>query len=147
MRLAVNLLRSGALRQVGLVAMFTSNMLKSKENISFDRGGSRASPVVLSSALLSLLLFLAIPSAHAQLVLGASLDDRVEESTEEQVEESVAEQVQDQIQDQIEERVLVLGAEAIEDTVQDQVEDGVQDAIEEELSVTSFPHCACGDSI
>ena len=133
MRLAVNLVRSGALRRVGLVAMFTPNMLKSKENMSLDLTSSSASPAILSSALLSLLLTLAIPSAHAQLVLGASLDDRVEESTEEQVEDNVAEQVQDQIQDQIEERVLVLGAQAVEDTVQDQVEDGVQDAIEDEV--------------
>ena len=137
MRLAVNLVRSGALRRVGLVAMFTPNMLKSKENMPLDLTSSSAFPAILSSTLLSLLLTLAIPSAHAQLVLGAALDDRVEQSTEEQVEEqveeSVAEQVQDQIQDQIEERVLVLGAEAIEDTIQDQVEDGVQDAIEDEV--------------
>jgi Subtilase family len=137
LRLAVNLLRSGALRQVGLVAMFTSNMLKSKENISSRRATSLSLPAILCSALLFIPLVLATPPAHAQLVFGGSLNDFVEEATEdaaeEQVEEQVQEQVQEQIQDQIEERVLVFGAEAIEDSVQDQVEDGLQDAIEDEV--------------
>ena len=109
--------------------MFTSNMLKSKENISLEPVAVRRFPAVLGGVLLGLSLALTIPGAQAQLVLGGSLDDIVEEAAEEQAEE----QVEDQIQDQIEERTLVLGQEAIEDTVEEQVEEGLQEAIEEEV--------------
>ena len=113
--------------------MVTSNMLKSKENISLELSVSRAFSAILCNTVLSLSLMLAIPAAHAELVLGASLDDRVEESTEDQVEDNVAEQVQGQIEEQIEERFLVLGSDAIQVAVEEQVEDGLQDAIEDEV--------------
>jgi hypothetical protein len=109
-------------------------MLKSKENISNELACASMHSRFLCGILLSISLSLGIPAAHAQLVLGSSLNDIVEESVEDSAEEQVEDAVQEQVQDQIEERVLVLGSEAfIQETIEDQIEDSLQDSIEDEV--------------
>ena len=66
--------------------MFTSNVLKSKENTSSEGAGVCGPSRFLCGALLSISLSLGIPAAHAQLVFGGSLNDIVEESVEDSAE-------------------------------------------------------------
>ncbi|MEM6582296.1 MAG: S8 family serine peptidase [Pseudomonadota bacterium] len=125
--------------------MVTPIMLNCKGKLPELAGLERSPHYFAASVLLGLVLSLSMKPANAELVLGASLEDRFEETTEdaveeqaedlveEQIQDQVQEQVQEQVQDQVEERVLVLGSELIEETIEDQVEDGVQDVIEDEV--------------
>ncbi|MEM8562140.1 MAG: S8 family serine peptidase [Pseudomonadota bacterium] len=117
--------------------MFTSNILKIKENCSKQANFVELASAVAVLTVFALSLSLATTGARAQLVLGGQLDDVIEENTEEAAEESIEEQVQEQVEDQIEERVLVLGGqlieEQVEDQIEDQVDDGLQEAIEDDI--------------
>ena len=112
----------------------TFNMLKKNEKTLRYTGDSGAAAAVFGCAvLLSLALLLGTQPSRPQLVLGAEIEDLVEQSVEETAEEQVQEAVQEQIEEQVEERVLVLGQEAIEASVEDKVEESLTDTIEDEV--------------
>jgi len=109
-------------------------MLKRKGNNPEGQGSLPLRPGFPHALLLALALMLGVPSGHAQLVLGASPDDFVDQTVEDATQDQVEESVQDRIEEQVDDRVLVIGGDMIERQVEEQVQDAVEDQVDEAVN-------------